>query len=93
MTHVEYVRSGLPDFTFRQLAVLEMLSVADQPLTVRGMASELNVQKPVISRAITTLSRQGFARRDPDPGDRRNVLITITKPGRKLIESLVTQLN
>lgn len=78
---VSHVRSHAPDFTNRQLAVLLILDRVPGPHTVRGLAATLNVKKPVISRAIDTLSALGFAERKRDDDDRRNVFVNATHDG------------
>jgi len=75
------VSSHGPDFTSRQLALLLRIYLKPQPHTVRGLAKSLNVSKPVITRAVDTLSAQGFVKRVRDDLDKRNVLIQRTVKG------------
>ena len=75
------VTSKIPDLTSRQMAVLMRVYLEPQPHTVRGLAAELNVSKPVITRAIDTLSALGFLKRVRDEADKRNVLIQRTVKG------------
>ncbi|MBP8296370.1 MAG: MarR family transcriptional regulator [Burkholderiales bacterium] len=81
------VRAG-SDLTLRQAAVLLVTATAEDPPTVRGLASDLNVSKPVITRALDKLGGQDLIRRRTDPTDRRSVLITVTPAGRAAAESL-----
>ncbi len=77
----EAVRSDMPDLTARQMAVLLSINSSDGPATVRGLAGDLNLQKPAISRALDRLADLGFIERKTDTGDRRNVLIRATGGG------------
>ena len=72
--HISYVRSGHPDITHRQMAMLLVIH-RDEKSTVRGLAEELDVQKPVITRGADALVALGFVRRVRDTRDRRNVFI------------------
>ncbi|MCK5424305.1 MAG: MarR family transcriptional regulator [Emcibacter sp.] len=75
------VRSKGTDLTSRQLALLLRIYLEPQPHTVRGLAKALNVAKPVITRAVDTLSGLGLVKRVRDDADKRNVLIQRTVKG------------
>jgi len=51
---IEYVRSGEPDLTNRQMALLMLVYLTPGPHTVRGLARTLGVSKPVVTRAPGT---------------------------------------
>jgi DNA-binding MarR family transcriptional regulator len=51
------------------------------PHTVRGLAAELGISKPAVTRALDRLGREGFARRKIDAADRRSVLVQRTVKG------------
>ena len=72
----------------RRLAVLLSCCLDDEPPTVRGMAEWLNIPKPAITRAFDRLGKLGFAKRIPDPLDRRSVLIVATPSGMAYVEGL-----
>lgn len=76
-----YVRSGEPDLTNRQMAMLMLVTWTPGPHTVRSLAQELLVAKPVITRATDRLVQLGFVKRRRDPEDKRVVLITGTGEG------------
>jgi DNA-binding MarR family transcriptional regulator len=78
---VESVRRASPDLTARQTAVLLTVYLTPPPHTVRGLAQQLNVSKPAITRALDRLSSFGFLRRKVDEQDRRNVLVQRTVKG------------
>jgi DNA-binding MarR family transcriptional regulator len=78
---VEGVRRDGPDLTARQLAMMLTIYLKDGPHTVRGLAAELNIGKPAVTRAMDALSKFSFVRRVPDPDDKRSVLIERTVKG------------
>lgn len=82
-TTLSLVRNGIM-LTEREKGVLGLLVENAEPYTVRGMAEAVGVQKPVVTRAVDRLEREGLARRRPDPADRRSVLLVATGQGRKL---------
>ena len=55
---------------------------------MRGLAERLKVTKPVITRALDAMGRQGLLRRRRDENDRRNVLVQRTLKGALFIERL-----
>ena len=50
-TLISYVRSGQPDLTNRQMALMLLVYLSPGPHTVSGLAHLLGVSKPVITRA------------------------------------------
>lgn len=80
-TLVGYVRSGRPDLTNRQMALLMAVYLTPGPHTVRGLAHLLGVSKPVITRALNTLGSLGYLRRERDESDRRNIFVAQTDRG------------
>ena len=77
-TLINYVRSGEPDLTNRQMALLMLIYLTPGPHTVRGIASALGVSKPVVTRALNTLGSLGYLRRERDQDDRRNIFVVRT---------------
>ena len=55
---------------------------------MRGLAAELNVSKPAITRALDRLGELGLARRKVDPMDRRSVLVQQTREGNAFLADL-----
>ena len=80
-TLVDYVRSGEPDLTNRQMALLLLVYLDAGPHTVRGLARALNVSKPVVTRALNRLGALGYLRRQRDESDRRNIFVVRTAEG------------
>jgi DNA-binding MarR family transcriptional regulator len=83
---IGYVRSGQPDLTNRQMALMMLVYLTPGPHTVRGLAHLLDVSKPVITRALNTLGTLGYLRRVRDEADRRNVFVAQTSIGRDFLE-------
>ncbi len=80
-TLVDYVRSGEPDLTNRQMALLMLVYLDKGPHTVRGLARALNVSKPVVTRALNRLGALGYLRRQRDEADKRNIFVARTPKG------------
>ena len=85
-TLIGYVRSGEPDLTNRQMALMLLVYLTPGPHTVRGLAERLGVSKPVITRALNTLGALGYLRRVRDECDRRNVFVAKTDNGQDFLE-------
>lgn len=75
------VRSDGPDLSMRQWAILLTVYLNPGPHTVRGLARDLQVPKPAISRALDALSILKFVRRVRDQADKRIVLVQKTAEG------------
>jgi DNA-binding MarR family transcriptional regulator len=88
-TMVASVRGSSPDLTARQLAVfLKIYLEPGAEHTVRGLAAELNVSKPAITRALDRLVELDFTRRQTDPHDRRSVIARRTTAGSAYLRTL-----
>ena len=88
---VELVRREGPDLTARQLGVMLTCYTEAEPQTVRGLAAQLEVSKPAITRALDRLSEFELVRRKTDPMDRRSVLIQRTSSGAAYVRSLASR--
>lgn len=85
-TLIDYVRSGEPDLTNRQMALLMVVYLKPGPHTVRGLARCLNVSKPVVTRALNRLGALGYLRRQRDDSDKRNIFVARTSEGAGFLE-------
>jgi len=70
-----------PDLTTRQFALLLQVYLAPPPHTVRGLARELAMSKPAVSRALDALGKLDLLRRKTDESDRRSLLVQRTVKG------------
>lgn len=84
----ETVRSRGPDLTARQLAIVLYVYLTPPPHTVRGLASELKLRKPAVTRALDKLEELGLARRKPDPDDKRSIVVQRTVRGSVYLSDL-----
>lgn len=87
-TIVGLVRRDGPDLSARQLAVFLICYLDEGPHTVRGLAGQLHVSKPAITRSLDRLGALGLARRAQDPRDRRSVVVQRTRTGLELLADL-----
>ena len=87
-TVVALVRRDGPDLSARQLGVFLTCYLQDGAHTVRGLAADLNVSKPAITRALDRLGELDLARRKVDPMDRRSVLVQRTLKGQAFLRDL-----
>lgn len=87
-TIVALVRRDGPDLSARQLGVFLTCYLQDGAHTVRGLAAELHVSKPAITRALDRLGELDLARRKVDPLDRRSVLVQRTLKGAGFLRDL-----
>lgn len=78
---VAALRREHPDLTARQFALLLQVYLTPPPHTLRGLARELAMSKPAVSRALDTLGRRDLLRRKTDAADRRSLLVQRTVKG------------
>ncbi len=78
---VRALRDAHPDLTARQFALLLQVYLTPPPHTVRGLAAELAMSKPAVTRALDRLGRLELVRRKRDPADKRSVLVQRTVKG------------
>jgi len=76
------------DLSYRQITILLTIYLEKPPHTVRGLAKQLNVTKPVITRALDTMGKRGLVSRIRDEDDKRNVIIQRTVEGALYVETL-----
>jgi DNA-binding MarR family transcriptional regulator len=86
---VASVSSNGPDLTARQLTVfLKVYLEPGTKHTVRGLAAELNVSKPAITRALDRLAEFDLTKREADANDRRSVTAGMTPTGSAYLRTL-----
>ncbi|WP_262693216.1 MarR family winged helix-turn-helix transcriptional regulator [Kordiimonas aquimaris] len=90
--HRACVRSNDPDLTSRQMSILLTVYMTEPPHTVRAIAADLNVSKPVITRALDTMGRMGLIKRKKDEKDKRSILIQRTVKGAVFLSELSDQI-
>lgn len=87
-TVVGLVRRDGVDLSARQLGVFLTCYLREGGHTVRGLAGDLNVSKPAITRALDRLGELDLARRKVDPLDRRSVLVQRTPKGTAFLKDV-----
>jgi DNA-binding MarR family transcriptional regulator len=86
------VRDADKDLTVRQTTILLTVYLEAPPHTVRGLASRLGVTKPVVTRALDTMSRMDLVHRRRDENDRRNVVVQRTVGGALFLQELADRI-
>nr|WSX53616.1 MarR family transcriptional regulator [Streptomyces sp. NBC_00974] len=56
------------------------------PRSAAELAAEVGLDRSGVSRRASRLEVAGLVRRDPDPSDRRSVLLTLTDEGARTVE-------
>lgn len=82
------VRRDGVDLSARQLGVLLICYLNDGAHTVRGLAQDLNISKPAITRALDRLAELDYIRRKVDPYDRRSILVQRTVKGAAFLREV-----
>ena len=87
-TIVALVRRDGPDLTSRQFGVFLICYLRDTPQTVRGLAAEMKVSKPAITRVLDRLAEFKLIRRKADPNDGRSMVVGRTLAGTTYLRDL-----
>ena len=74
--------------------VLAALRAAASPheLSPGALVTETQVASGTMTNRIDRLSRRGYVTREPDPDDRRGVLVRLTVSGRRKIDQVAADL-
>jgi DNA-binding MarR family transcriptional regulator len=73
-----------------RFTVLMLLNrCAENPSTPADLAAQAGVTRATMTGLIDTLVKDGIVTRAADSTDRRTVLVSLTKAGRKLIEAML----
>ncbi|MBU2663157.1 MarR family transcriptional regulator [Actinoplanes bogorensis] len=71
-----------------QDTLLWLLAQEPDGMTVTALAARLGVEPPTVTRSLARLGTGGWFRREPVPGDRRQVRIVVTAAGRALVPEI-----
>jgi DNA-binding MarR family transcriptional regulator len=81
--------TGLP---MSQLAILQRLRV-EGPATAASLAAAEHISQQAVAQNLTALKRARLVQAKPDKADGRKILISITKAGHSLFESVAASRN
>ena len=70
---------------------LAVLDGAGQPLSPTAIAERLIVTTASVTSLLDTLERRGLVERQPDPTDRRKLLIVITQDGKAVVDQFLPE--
>jgi DNA-binding MarR family transcriptional regulator len=73
------------DLTPSQVSALTLLSKSGAA-TASGLAAAEGVRPQSMAATLAALDRHGLIERNPDPGDGRRQLVTLTEAGREHVE-------
>lgn len=71
-----------------QDVLLWILVQDDGGMTVSELAARLGIEPPTATRSLARMEKADLFRREPVPGDRRQVRIVVTAYGRSLIPAI-----
>lgn len=76
---------GLKPSEFFLLHILERREIDGETTRLSDLAEEMGVTPAAVTNLVTSLERAGYLRREPFPGDRRVVLVSLTETGKSLL--------
>jgi DNA-binding MarR family transcriptional regulator len=79
-------RHGLSHAALNALAVIEG---AGGPLPAGEVTAQMHISTATMTSILDTLERRGYVRRQPDPADRRRVLVDITPDAQSLLDQVL----
>jgi len=79
-------RYGLSHAALNALAVIEG---AAGPLPAGEITAQMHISTTTMTSILDTLERRGYVRRQPDPADRRRVLVDITPEAQALLDHVL----
>ena len=85
---IALVRNSQTDLSMRGLSIMLAVATRLDPQTVRGIAEQLQVSKPSVTRTVDRLQDLGLMKRIADPADRRSVLLVLTAAGRAYVRKI-----
>lgn len=62
-------------------------------ISLIDLASLLNLDNSTMSRTVNNLVNGGYLKREPDPADRRYIVITLTESGKDLFKNIESSMD
>ena len=90
LLHNNFGRQTQVPLPLNQFGVLCVL-MDTQGLTITDISRQLNISKQQMTNIIDKLVNAGYVSKEPDPVDRRRLVITISRKGKKLLEEHMEQ--
>ena len=90
LLHNNFGRQTQVPLPLNQFGVLCVL-MDTQGLTITDISRQLNISKQQMTNIIDKLVSAGYVSKEPDPVDRRRLVITISRQGKKLLEEHMEQ--
>ena len=90
LLHNNFGRQTQVPLPLNQFGVLCVL-MDTQGLTITDISRQLNISKQQMTNIIDKLVSAGYVSKAPDPVDRRRLVITISRQGKKLLEEHMEQ--
>jgi DNA-binding MarR family transcriptional regulator len=81
-------RHGLSHAALNALAVIEG---AGGPVPAGQVSTQMHISTATMTSVLDTLERNGHIRRQPDPADRRRVLVDITPAAQALLNQVLPE--
>ena len=78
---------GISQGRFTVLMLLNCCS--EEPCTPANLAARAGVTRAAMTGLVDTLERDGIVTREPDPTDRRSILVRLTPAGVALLEKML----
>jgi DNA-binding MarR family transcriptional regulator len=85
LTRIFLTRASVP-VSRTEAGVLRAL--ADEPCRITELAAREGLTQPGITLLVNRIQERGWVSREPDPTDRRAVLVTLTPAGQKTVDRL-----
>ena len=83
-------RTPIPEYTSAQASGLATL-LDHGPMRMGEFADRESIRMPTATSLVDGLIRNGLAHREPDPADRRAVLVSLSEHGRALLQRVRDQ--
>lgn len=80
------------ELSLNEVVALGHLSETTGGLTPRELGERMLLRSGTLSAIIDRLATSGYARRDPNPADRRSSLVKLTSSGRQVVRSVQRRL-
>ncbi|GAA1483077.1 hypothetical protein GCM10009624_35170 [Gordonia sinesedis] len=82
-------RTPMADYAYTAAQASAMATLMDHgPLRIGELADRESIRMPTATTLVDGLTRNGLADRQPDPDDRRAVLVGLTEHGRSVLRTV-----